>query len=296
MKLAGSDLVLFAAIADLGGVTAAAQRLGRAKSSVSRDLAELEDRLGLRLVQRTTRRVSLTDAGEILAAYARRAVEEMDNAEAAIDALHDAPRGDLKVTAPFAFLRFVLAPRLPAFRRLYPGVRVSVDVSLSIADLVEEGFDVAIRVGALASSTLVARRIGAIPIVLVAAPAYLSEHGTPRTLQDLASHAIVDLGPSLSTNQWTLTDATGATAAAKISPQIAIADPGAVIDLALAGAGIAPAPLRYAEDHLRTGALIHVLPEWTRGAPPIHAVYPSRRVLAPKTRVFVDFVADSLSA
>ena len=127
MKLSTVDLRLYDAIAELGGITAAARKLGLTKSLVSRELAALEDRLGTRLVQRTTRRISLTETGELLAIYARRVVEEMESAEAAIEATRDTPRGDLKVSAPFSVLRYMLAPRLAEFRTRYPEIRLLLD-------------------------------------------------------------------------------------------------------------------------------------------------------------------------
>jgi DNA-binding transcriptional LysR family regulator len=168
MKLSTLDLRMFAAVADLGGISAAARHLGRQKSTVSRDLALLEDRLGTRLVNRTTRHVSLTDAGELLAAHARRVVEEMEQAEAALSAMSDEPRGPLRLTAPYAFVRFVLAPQLAGFLARYPLIRLSIDPTTKVLDLVEEGLDLAIRIGDLPSSSLVARKLADVPLVLVA--------------------------------------------------------------------------------------------------------------------------------
>jgi DNA-binding transcriptional LysR family regulator len=279
-KLSSVDLRLFAAVADLGGITAAANRLGLLKSQVSRDLMRLEESLGVRLLQRTTRKVSLTEPGALLAAYARRVVEEMDNAEAALEAMRETPRGDLVVSAPYAFLE------------RHPEIRLAIDPSLRLTDLVEEGDDVAIRVGELPSSSLVARRLAAIPLVLVASPDYIAAHGASERPDDLIRHTIIDLRRDLGGSAWTLVDPAGAPHEAPIRPFLAVGDPGVIRDAALEGLGVAPVPLAYVAEDIAKGRLVRLLPGFTRGAPPIHAVFPSRRTLAPKTRAFVEFVAE----
>jgi molybdate transport repressor ModE-like protein len=296
MKLSTANFRLFAAIADHGGITAAARKLGLTKSLVSRELVALEDRLGTRLVQRTTRRVSLTDTGAMLASYARRVVEEMDNAEAAIEATRDYPRGDLKVSAPFSILRFVLVPRLAAFRARYPDVRLSLDASLRVIDLIEEGIDVAIRIGELPPSSLVARRLATTSIVLVAAPTYLRRHDIPQAPGDLIAHDIVNLKRDTGRETWVLEGVDAERASVAVTPSIAVHDPGLILDLTRQGLGVAPLPELYAAQALASGELVRVLPGWTRGVTPIHAVYPSRRILAPKLSAFVEFAAEAMRA
>lgn len=296
MKISTVDLRLFAAIADLGGITAAARKLGLTKSLVSRELANLEDRLGTRLVQRTTRKVSLTDTGELLATYARRIVEEMDNAEAAIEATRETPRGTLKVSAPFSILRFVLIPRLSEFRRAYGDVRLSLDATMRITNLIDEGIDVAIRIGELPASSLVARRLTTTPMVLVAAPSYLARRGAPSEPGDLIAHDVLDLAPDAAPAIWTLNSADGSSITAAVTPTVAVHDPGLLIDLVRQGIGIGPAPLLYTRDALERGEIERVLTTYSRGATPIHAIYPSRRILAPKVRVFIEFAAEAMAA
>lgn len=296
MKLSTVDLRLFAAIADLGGITAAARKLGLTKSLVSRELAALEDRLGTRLVQRTTRKVSLTDSGELLAGYARRVVEEMDNAEAAIEATREAPRGTLKVSAPFSILRFVLIPRLSEFCRAYPDVRLSLDATMRITNLVDEGIDVAIRIGELPASSLVARRLTTTPVVLVAAPSYLAGRRAPIEPGDLVAHDVLNLAPDAAPAIWTLHSEDGETATAAVTPSVAVHDPGLLIDLIRQGLGVGPVPLLYARDALERGELERVLDTYSRGTTPIHAIYPSRRMLAPKVRAFIEFAAEAMDA
>jgi DNA-binding transcriptional LysR family regulator len=293
MKLSTIDLRLFAAIADLGGITAAARKLGLTKSLVSRELAALEERLGTRLVQRTTRRVSLTDSGELLAIYARRVVEEVENAEAAIEAKRETPRGALTVSVPFSILRFVLIPRLSEFRRAYPEIRLNLDATMRVTNLIDEGIDVAIRIGELMSSSLVARRLAATPIILVAAPDYLARHGLPQEPDTLAGHQLLSLGRSVEHENWVLSNSGSVAASLAVTPTIAVHDPGLLLDLAIQGLGIAPVPLIYARSAIAERRVTHVLPEFSRGTAPIHAVYPSRRLLAPKVRAFIEFAVDA---
>lgn len=295
MKLSTVDLRLFAAIADLGGITAAARKLGLTKSLVSRELAALEDRLGTRLVQRTTRKVSLTDTGELLATYARRVVEEMDNAEAAIEATRETPRGNLKVSAPFSILRFALIPRLSEFRSKYPEVRLSLDATMRITNLVDEDIDVAIRIGELPHSSLVARKLTTTPVCLVAARSYLDRRGIPKEPGDLIAHDMLSLAPDAEPAIWTLTSDDGKSTTTAVTPSIAVHDPGLLIDLVRQGLGIAPVPLLYARSALDRGDIERVLSRYARGATPIHAIYPSRRILAPKVRAFIEFAAEAMT-
>jgi len=292
MKLSNIDLRLFAAVAELGSISAAARKLGRTKSLVSRELIALEQRLGTRLVHRTTRRMSLTEPGLLLAAYAHRVVEELEAAEAAIEATLDSPRGDLNVTAPFSFLRFILAPRMAEFRARYPDIRLALDASVRVLDLVEEGVDVAIRIGVLPPSTLVARPIASVPIIFLASPHYLARHGAPAGPADLAAHSLLNLRRDLSPDAWSVVSAEGSEFPLTLHGTIAVHDPGLLLDLARQGLGIAPVPSIYARTDLESGTLARVLPGWQRAATPIHAVYTSRRILSPKVRTFIDFVAE----
>jgi DNA-binding transcriptional LysR family regulator len=252
----------------------------------------LEETVGTRLLSRTTRKVSLTEAGRLLAAYADRVVEEMDAAAVALEAMREAPRGELRVSLPFAFARFVLIPALPRFRAVFPEVRLRLDASARIVDLVEEGFDAAIRVGELPASSLVARVLGASPLVLAASPGYLAVRGPPGRPDDLAGHDLVDLAPSGPRARWSLvqTNADAKAEAVPVSPTLSVADPSLARDLVVEGLGIGVLPGLYLGGDLAAGRLCPVLPGWSLGAPPIHIVYPSRRSLPPKTRAFVDFV------
>lgn len=291
MKISTFDLRLFAAIADFGSLSAAARQMGREKSSVSRDLAALEDRLGTRLLNRSTRRISLTEAGQVLLDHARRVVAETLAAEAAIDALGEEPRGVLRVTAPYAILRFVLAPGLPAFAARHPHLRLELDASTNVVNLIEEGFDVAIRTGPMPPSSLIVRRLCDAMLVLAAAPAYRDRAGLPEGPGDLCRHATLDLNRALVPTPWTLHRAEGGSTPVQVDPLLATADPGVLLDLALQGMGIATLPDVYAAPLFATGALVPVLPGYHRGIRPVQAVFPTRHQISPKVRAFLDFAA-----
>lgn len=289
--LSSLDARLFASIAECGGISAAARRLGLQKSLVSRELAALEQRLGMRLVNRTTRRLSLTDAGEILLASAQRIVVELDAAEIALEALQDEPCGELRVTAPYSVIRFVLAPRLLGFQQRYPNLRLSLDPTTKVLDLVEAGIDVAIRIGDLPSSSLVVSRLATVNLVLVSSKAYEARRGLPREPAELVGHDVIFLGDKAEARPVALHGSAGQVVSVQVTPRLAIHDPGLVLDLVQHGLGIAVAPEIYVTDKIRAGALVRVLPGFTLGTRPVQAVYPSKRLLMPKVRAFLDCAA-----
>ena len=294
MKLSALDLRAFAAIVDLGGISAAARALGVPKSSVSRELASLEARFGMALLQRTTRRMSLTHAGEVLIAYARRVAEELDNAAIAVESLRDVPRGHLAVTAPYALLRHVLVPRLGVFRARFPDLRLSIDPTLRVLDLIDEGIDLALRFGPSPQSSLATQKLGDLPLILVASKDYIQAHGEPADPQDLGSHELIDMSPRAVDTEWRLIDEQGRPRSCAVSPRIAVADPSVVLDMAEQGLGIATAPAVLAAKAIQDGRLVRLLSAFTRGTRPFNAVYPARRVCPPKVQVFIDFVVECL--
>lgn len=294
MSLSNVDLRLFAAIADRGSLSAAARHLGVQKSTVSRELARLEARIGHRLVERTSRQARLTDAGRLLLVHAHRVMAEIEAAHAAFEAMSSEPAGRLTVSLPHAVAHKLVVPLLPAFLARYPRIDVALDLSVRNVDLVSEGIDLAIRVGDLAASSLVARKLGHLPIVLVATPACLARTGAPRSVADLAHLDTVALGTAAKAHPWTFDGPTGASSVT-VHPRVTASEVALVRDLAVAGLGIATLPQAFVVDDLANGTLVRVLPEVTRGAPAIHAVYPSRRSLTPKASAFIDAVAASLA-
>lgn len=293
MAVSTFDLRLFAAVIDQGGMAAAARKLGREKSTVSRDIAALEERLGVRLLNRTTRKVTPTEAGEVFLEHARRVAEEIEQVEAAIEALSDEPRGLLRVTAPYAIIRFVLAPRMKALLDRYRELRVAFEATTDVLDLVERGIDAAIRIGRLPDSSLVARKLGVSYLGLFASKSYIRRAGPCASLGDLTKHRLIDLSPQPQ-KFWRLTGEAGDVRQIDIAPIASVADPGMALDLAANGLGIAVAPDIYVTQYTGFGHLIRILPTWNLGIRPIHVLYPSRRQVTPKVQVFTDFALESM--
>lgn len=289
-----ANLRLFAAIADQGSLSAAARLLGVQKSTVSRELALLENSIGHRLLERTSRQIRLTEVGQLLLFHAHRVMDEIKVAEASIEALSNEPSGRLNISLPHAVAQKLVLPLLPAFLETYPRISVGLDLSVQNKDLVADGVDLAIRVGELPPSSLIARRLGTLPIILVAAPAYLATAGTPQSAQELEYCETIALGGHRARYEWLLETPQGP-GKVTIQPRVTATEVGMVRDLAIAGLGIASLPRAFVADDLSAGTLVHVLPDITRGAPPIHAVYPSRQSLAPKTRAFIELVMASIA-
>ncbi len=286
------DLRAFARIADLGGISSAARALRLPKSTVSRSLVRLEDAIGAVLVERTTRHLRLTDAGLLLRRHANRILDDVGEAENAIGGLVGAPRGDLRISAPFTFAAGPLAPMLPAFLARYPDVRLILTVDNRNIDLLTEEIDVVIRIGPLANSDLIARRLATFELWPCASPAYLGQRGVPAKPGDLATHAIV--AHSDRQRSWPFTSRSGAATDVELCPVAVIPEPAVMRTMLLGGAGIGWLPDFHAADALAEGTLVRLLPEWSSGAVEAHALYPSHRSLSAKVRVFIDAVIDHL--
>lgn len=290
-----NDLLIFAHVAELGSFSRAADRLGLPKSTVSRRLAALEQRMGERLLLRTTRRQTLTEVGVQLLEHARQVVAELDAVDVLREQRQAAPSGRLRVSMPGDFANMVLVDSLAAFLALHPAITLELDLSPRRVDLLGEGFDVVVRMGDLPDDALlVASKLAVFTHGLYASPGYLAEHGDPQTPVDLAGHSAVRL---LRGNgelaAWTLTQGdenwcgvpTGRASAN--SPEM-------LIRLARAGAGIAAVPDHFAAADVRAGALRRVLPGWSLPTSVAWAVYPGRKLMPPKTRAFVDMLQMAL--
>lgn len=287
-----NELLIFTRVVEAGSFTAGARRLAMPKSSVSRKVAELEDRLAARLLQRTTRKLGLTDAGRVFYEHSARIVAAVAEAEQAVGRLHEVPCGLLRVSAPLSLP--MLGPIVTEFLQRYPQVQLELVCSERVVDLVAEGFDLAIRAGTLFDSSLVARRLGVIERVLIAAPAYLKRHGTPRTPADLARHACITFAAGPTPSRWTLL-AGARQVEQTITSRLAVNDFEMMREAARAGLGIAWLPRFVCRAELQGGALRQILRDWCSAATPVHAVYPSTRHLAPKVVAFYELVRDRLS-
>jgi DNA-binding transcriptional LysR family regulator len=291
-----NDLLIFASVAESGSFSRAAERLGLPKSTVSRRLAALEQRLGERLLLRTTRRQSLTEFGLQLLEHARQVVSEVEAVAALSERRQATPSGRLRVSMPSDFANLLLADTLAAFIALYPAIQLELDLSPRRVDLLGEGFDVALRMGHLPDdASLAARRLAVFSFGLYAAPSYLAEHGEPADPDDLARHAAINmLLANGDAAAWTL--AQGEQRWQGTPPGRASANaPELLIRLACAGAGIAAAPDYFAAPEVRRGALRRVLPGWSLPSHTAWAVFPERKLMPVKTRVFIDMLQTALA-
>jgi DNA-binding transcriptional LysR family regulator len=283
---------VFVRVVEAGTFTAAAAAMGVRKSSVSRSVAALEASLGIRLLQRTTRKLSLTDAGRAYYERARDALAGIEEAERAVLALGTAPRGLVRVTAPVD-LAGDLAPVVSAFLRAHPAVRVEMFLTARYVDLVKEGFDLAVRAGALADSSLLARKVVDTELGLFASPAYLDTAGRPRRLAQLAEHECVLYRAGGSSATWRLTGPRGeeeVTVRGRAdSDELAF-----VRAMLLAGFGIALAPVHLFAPLVESGGLERVLPRYARRSAPVHVVWPSRRFEPAAVALLREAIAEAL--
>jgi DNA-binding transcriptional LysR family regulator len=288
------DLRAFVRIADLGSVSGAARSLRSPKSSVSRSLARLEEAVGVSLIERSTRSLRLTDAGLLLHRHARRILDDVGEAENALGGLIGLPRGDLRVSVPFTFAAGPLAPMLPLFMKRYPDVRVVLSVDNRPVDLLVEEFDVAIRIGPLRDSELIARRLASFALWPCASPGYLAERGTPQGPEDLRGHTVISHADRRGPLQ--LRSANGGVHEIEIEPGPVVPEPAVVKTMLLGGAGIGWLPDFHAADALADGTLVRLLPDHVADSVEAHALYPSHRSLSAKVRVFIDALVAHLAA
>ncbi|WP_321902657.1 LysR family transcriptional regulator [Paraburkholderia tropica] len=283
------DVALFVRAAQLANVSAAGREFGLSAAVASARLANLERTLGTRLLHRTTRRVSPTEDGEVFMARARALLDAAEAARAAVGRAHAAPQGRLRVSMPSSFGRQHVSPVIAAFLRRYPGVSVDLRLTDQIVDLVDAGIDVAIRIGALKDSTLVARRLAVNRRVICASPAYLAERGTPHHPSDLARHECVILGDQ---RDWAFVTPAGPLTV-RVDGRFVTDNGETIRDALLAGFGIALKSTWDVAPHLRSGALVSVLDSYPLAdTTAIWAVYPSRAFMPPKTRAFVEFLGE----
>jgi DNA-binding transcriptional LysR family regulator len=286
-------LPVFAAVAEMGGFTAAAEQLGVAKAKVSLEIARLEAQLGVTLFVRTTRRVSLTDAGQALYAECIPQLRGMQESLAGL-AADQALSGTLRISATVEHAMQSLAGTVTRFAALHPALQVELRTSDKVADVVKEGIDVAIRMGWLRDSTLRSTRLGEFEQYVVASPAYLRRAGVPRAPQDLASHDWVGLTLLPAPFTWKFTNAKGQSKTVRTSGQLRCDSNAALRALLVNGAGISTMDSITAAEAIRAGSLTRVLSGWQLPRGGIHAVYAPGRHVQPKVRAFIDFYAKRL--
>jgi len=286
------DIVTFVRVVSAGSFVAAAQNLGVTPSAVSKSVSRLEERLGTRLLNRTTRSLSLTDVGGEFYSRCQSLVGQLQDAEAEVVETRQRPRGRLRVDLPLSFGRDYVVPALPRFLAQYPDVSLHVSLTDRLVDIIEEGIDVAVRVGDLTDSRFVARHLWTPEIMLVASPDYLARAGTPQDPDDLTRHACVRFfHPNTGKKfDWAFTR-DGVRKVVNVDGRLMFNNLEALTTAAIAGAGIALAAAFQAERYIATGLLSQVLPEWRlEGARPASALYIKGRHPSPKVQAFVDFL------
>jgi DNA-binding transcriptional LysR family regulator len=284
------EMRVFAAVADAGSFVAAADALGISKAAVSRYVSELEQRLGVRLMHRTTRRLSLTQEGEVFLARSREILASIDDSEREISTRSESASGLLKLSVPVSFGIKHLADLWSEFLQAHP--RVSLDVQLAdrVIDLVDEGFDVAVRIARLPDSSLVSRKLATTRLVLCASPKYLKERGVPNHPSELPQHDILAYSLLAMGDTWQFTGPKGPVTV-KVKPRLWTSNGETCVAAAVRGAGIQLQPTFLIADELASGQLVEVLPKFRSIELGIYAVYPTRKFVLPKVRVLLEFLS-----
>ncbi|MFC7297320.1 LysR family transcriptional regulator [Herminiimonas aquatilis] len=279
------ELEVFIAIMDTGSLIGASRKLRRSAPAVTRLLGSLEQRIGTRLLERTTRHLAATEAGTRLLQHARQVLSEY---EQAVQEDPSAPmRGTLRVTAPVVFGRRHVAPIVNSYLDLYPEMRVELVINDRNIDLIDEGIDIAVRIGPLADTSLVARRVGQVHSVLVASPDYIKRRGKPRLLADLSSHDVIFNSGFGSASEWRFR-VNGRDQVVPLTPRLTVNEIDAVLLSAKAGRGVARLLSYQVADELANGSLVRIFPKMETAMLPVHLVLPSARLMALKSRAFID--------
>jgi DNA-binding transcriptional LysR family regulator len=290
-----NDLYFFTQVVDKGGYAPAGRALGIPKSRLSRRIAALEERLGVRLLQRTSRNFAVTEIGQVYLHHCLAMLSEAQAAQEAIDHLHAEPRGQIRFSCPVLAAQTLMSSLLVEFMRLYPMVSVLMEVTNRRVDVVEEGFDLAIRVrNVMEDSTLVMRSFGLQQVSLLGSPELLERLGPPDQPEDLARFPSLSVIFRDNRYVWQMNGPDDKTCRIEHTPRLLADDFFVVREAAIAGLGLAAIPNFLCHDALSTGTLVHVLPRWTFPVSTLHAVFPSRRGLVPAVRCFIDFLAKRL--
>jgi LysR family transcriptional regulator AphB len=288
-----NDLVIFAKVVQSGSLTAAADALNIPKSNVSRRLSRLEAEMGVRLLERTTRKLHLTEVGGLYYEHCRRILEEVEHAELSVAQRLESPRGLLRISATYSTGQALLSPVLGEFMARYPDVKLQLVLTNRRVDLIEEGFDMVLRLGQLEESNLVARYLGSTIGHCVASPAYLERHGMPQHPDDLLKHQCMTMTDAPQHERWVFSRGSE-TSIVNFKAQATVNDFVTLRGMVYSGAGIAVLPNYFCTEGVAAGKLAHVLRDWTLPVSPLNAVYPSHRGATPKLRALLDFLVVAL--
>ncbi len=289
------DLQAFVAVVEAGSFTAAADRLNTAKSAISRRVSALEERLGVQLLRRTTRVLNLTETGSSFYEHSARILADLEEAEAAVQQEHGELRGRLRLALPLSFgVRHMCKP-IAAFSKLHPKVEFDLDLNDRRVDLIEEGADVALRIGRLTDSSLIARRLFDARTVVCASPHYLSVHGEPQSPADLHDHNCLVYSNLPEPDKWVYLDQQGNRQAVTVIPAMAASSGDFLTNAAAHGMGLVIQPTFIASESIRRGVLVPILTSYEWPTSPAYAVYPPTRHLSYRVRAFIDFLAERFS-
>jgi DNA-binding transcriptional LysR family regulator len=289
------DIQAFIAVVDTGSFTAAADRLGSAKSAVSRRVSALERRLGVQLLHRTTRVLNLTETGRSFYNHGTRILADLAEAEAAVQQEHGELRGTLRFALPLSFgVRHMCGP-IATFSKLHPKVRFDLDLNDRRVDLIEDNFDVALRIGRLADSSLIARRLFDVRAVVCGSPHYLNVHGVPKTPADLADHQCLVYSNLIDPDKWVYEDSDGNKSVVKVNSTLSASSGDFLCNAAGHGIGLVIQPTFIASAAIRSGNLTPVLTDYTWPISPAYAMYPPTRHLSYRVRAFIDFLAEKFA-
>lgn len=287
-------MVVFVRTVECGSFSKAAELLGHSASYVSKEISKLESRLGVRLLNRTTRSITLTSAGKQYFERSLQLVIDAQNTEQTIGSMQATPKGKLKITAPVSLGRAYLNRVLADFLLAYPEVDLDVDYSQRKVDLVTEGFDVAIRVGALQDSNLIAKRVGETSVAYLASPSYLVEFGTPTSPNELSKHRVVSYSNLGTPKHWEFRHQSNEKIGVRVNPRLICNDADLQIEVGVSGIAILQLPTIFCREEIARGKLVEIIPEYAPETLGIYAVYPHRQFLSAKVEAFIQFVAKKL--
>jgi DNA-binding transcriptional LysR family regulator len=291
-----NDILVFMAVVEAGSFVAGGEAMGLSRSAAGKAIMRLEDRLGTRLLNRTTRKLSLTSEGRVFYERGLQVIASIDQAEASVAKKAGTPRGVLRLTAPDAFGRLVILPVIQKYLLQWPVVEVEASLSDRVADIVEEGFDLAIRIGlATPDARLVSRVVASYEAILCAAPAYLAGRGEPRDIDDLAAHDGLVFSSRNQRQSWRFRKSGGPWSKAQVRSRIRVDSGEALRDCALAGLGLVLLPDFLIKDDLRAGRLRRLLPGFETDPVKIVTLYPGKRLLEPRVRRFIDLMVAELA-
>ena len=290
-----ADVAVFVQVVERGSFTAAANRLDLSKAVVSKYVTRLENQLGVRLLNRTTRRLSLTEAGRLFYERGKQGLQHIEEAQNLVGLLQDEPRGTLRLNAPMSFGILHVAPALGDFLARYPDLSVDLNLDDRKVDMVEEGFDVSIRITNLSDSSLIARRIAPCRHAIVAAPDYLSRRGTPQSPADLLGHHIITYRYQEAALEWSFHTENDEQISIAVTGAVRMNNSLAIREALVGGLGITRTPTFVVGRDIREGRLREVLTDYRSPTVPIYMIYPRRRHLQPKVRAFMDFMSQRIT-